>query len=165
MPFHGGFGLLNIHGIAKPAYRAYQLLHQLGSEQLPVDGNHATVDVWVIRGVNKTTVLATNWSLPQHPLENESISISLIHTAFPISVDITRIDTENANAKRVWVAMGEPEYLSGNELQQLNIASELESQPLPFKFKDHSVVLDFTLPQQSIASITLKFTPRGNSLN
>ncbi len=32
VPFQGGFGLLNIHGIAKPIYRAFQLLHGLGSE-------------------------------------------------------------------------------------------------------------------------------------
>ena len=30
-PFHGGFGLLNIYGIPKPAYRAFELLHKLGS--------------------------------------------------------------------------------------------------------------------------------------
>ena len=50
VPFHGGFGLLNIHGIAKPAYRAYELLHHVGTELLPVEGAHATVDAWVIRG-------------------------------------------------------------------------------------------------------------------
>ena len=38
IPFQGGFGLLNIHGIAKPAYRAFQLLHELGTEMLPVEG-------------------------------------------------------------------------------------------------------------------------------
>ena len=32
MPYHGGFGLLNIYGIPKPAYRAYELLHRLGNE-------------------------------------------------------------------------------------------------------------------------------------
>ena len=25
VPFHGGFGLLNIHGIAKPSYRAFEI--------------------------------------------------------------------------------------------------------------------------------------------
>ena len=40
--------MLNIHGIAKPSYRAYQLLHRLGFEQLPVTGSHSTVDVWVV---------------------------------------------------------------------------------------------------------------------
>ncbi|MGH8527754.1 MAG: GH39 family glycosyl hydrolase, partial [Gammaproteobacteria bacterium] len=43
VPFHGGFGLLNLHGIAKPTYRAFQLLHELGTERLLVDGLHETV--------------------------------------------------------------------------------------------------------------------------
>lgn len=30
VPFHGGFGLLNLHGIPKPTYRAYELFHRLG---------------------------------------------------------------------------------------------------------------------------------------
>jgi xylan 1,4-beta-xylosidase len=49
VPFHGGFGLLNLHGIAKPTYHAFKLLHRVGTEQLPVDGSHATVDAWVLR--------------------------------------------------------------------------------------------------------------------
>ena len=49
VPFHGGFGLLTIHGIAKPSYRAMQLLHRLGHERLLVTGAHATVDAWVVR--------------------------------------------------------------------------------------------------------------------
>eukprot|EP01051_Picozoa_sp_SAG22_P001473 SAG22_NODE_58_length_23645_cov_16.637943_13_plen_1140_part_00 len=32
--FNGNFGLVNIHGIPKPAYRAFQLLHELGDELL-----------------------------------------------------------------------------------------------------------------------------------
>lgn len=36
VPFHGGSGLLNLHGIPKPTYRAYELLHHLGSEMLLV---------------------------------------------------------------------------------------------------------------------------------
>jgi xylan 1,4-beta-xylosidase len=30
-PFHGGFGLLTAHGIAKPSYRAFELLHGLAT--------------------------------------------------------------------------------------------------------------------------------------
>lgn len=33
-PFHGGFGLLNMQGIAKPAFYAYQLLNKLGNNEL-----------------------------------------------------------------------------------------------------------------------------------
>ncbi len=36
--FQGGFGLLTLQGVAKPSYRAFELLHRLGVEELPVDG-------------------------------------------------------------------------------------------------------------------------------
>lgn len=32
------FGLINLHGIPKPTYRAYQLLHETGDQRLPVTG-------------------------------------------------------------------------------------------------------------------------------
>ena len=32
----GMFGLINLHGIPKPTYRAYQLLHETGRERLQV---------------------------------------------------------------------------------------------------------------------------------
>ena len=37
-PFHGGFGLMTVHGTPKPAYRAFQLLHGAGFQRLNVDG-------------------------------------------------------------------------------------------------------------------------------
>ena len=38
VPFHRGFGLLNLQGIANPTYRAFEPLHKLGTERLLVDG-------------------------------------------------------------------------------------------------------------------------------
>eukprot|EP00039_Didymoeca_costata_P003397 m.67388 g.67388 ORF g.67388 m.67388 type:complete len:661 (+) comp11885_c0_seq2:62-2044(+) len=35
--FHGAFGLVNLHGIPKPTYRAYQLLHETGDTQVVVE--------------------------------------------------------------------------------------------------------------------------------
>ena len=49
VPFHGGFGLLTIHGIPKPAYRAFELMHRLGTDRLVVDGTHHTLDAWAVR--------------------------------------------------------------------------------------------------------------------
>jgi hypothetical protein len=34
--FHGMFGMINLHGIPKPTWRAYQLLHETGDVRLPV---------------------------------------------------------------------------------------------------------------------------------
>jgi xylan 1,4-beta-xylosidase len=68
IPFHGGFGLLNLQGIPKPTYRAFQLLHGIGNELLPIQGAHETVDAWVVRGETAVSVLFTNHALPRHPI-------------------------------------------------------------------------------------------------
>ena len=160
VPFHGGFGLLNIHGIAKPVYRAYQLLHRLGSEQFPVEGGHATVDVWVVQGENEITVLGTNSGFPRHPMASEQVCVLLTHAAPPATVDITRIDARNANAKSAWVAMGEPEYLSAGQVRRLDAASELKPRALPYKYTNEAIALAFTLPPQSVASLSVQFKLR-----
>lgn len=38
-PFHGGFGLMNVDGLRKPAFFAYQFLAELYSDEIPVDGS------------------------------------------------------------------------------------------------------------------------------
>ncbi|BDF45772.1 hypothetical protein CE91St56_28950 [Lachnospiraceae bacterium] len=38
-PFHGGFGLITMHGIKKSSYYAYKMLHQLGEWELERDEN------------------------------------------------------------------------------------------------------------------------------
>src|SRR2546430_16801725 len=75
VPFHGGFGLLNLHGIPKPVYRAFELLHGLGNELLLVDGIHHSVDAWVARKGNDVTVLLTNHALPRHLIGTEHILV------------------------------------------------------------------------------------------
>ena len=77
VPFHGGFGLLNLHGIPKPVYRAFELLHHLGTDQLSVQGTHETVDAWVVRKEHSATVLMTNHAQPRHPIATELVSIQV----------------------------------------------------------------------------------------
>ena len=35
-PFYGGYGLLTVNGVAKPAYRAFEMLNTAGDQRLPV---------------------------------------------------------------------------------------------------------------------------------
>jgi xylan 1,4-beta-xylosidase len=44
-PFHGGFGLLTVQGIRKPAYFAYRYLNELGDQELATTDDNA----WVCR--------------------------------------------------------------------------------------------------------------------
>lgn len=159
VPFHGGFGMLNIYGLAKPVYRAYQLLHRLGDEQLAVAGDHPTVDCWVVRGANRIDVLCSNGALPRHPIKEVEVHIKLTHSARPAAVHIARIDADHANVKTSWVAMGEPRYLTARQLKSLHAASDLRSRVLPVEYADDTLELTFTAPEQSVALITIEFEP------
>jgi xylan 1,4-beta-xylosidase len=162
VPFHGGFGLLNIHGIAKPVYRAFELLHALGTEMLPVEGNHPTVDAWAVRGAGFTTLLLTNYALPRHPIATETIQITLNNARSPIQATIRRIDSDHANAKRRWQEMGSPEYLSAAIVTELNTISRCEPEPQPFDFRNGALSVDVTMPPLAVAAVTLRFAARDS---
>jgi xylan 1,4-beta-xylosidase len=153
VPFQGGFGLLNIHGIAKPAYRAFQLLHELGTQMLPVEGNHETVDAWFVRGDQRSTLMLTNFALPRHPIKTEQVIFAL-NSAKPATIaSIQRIDLEHANAKRHWEQMGMPEYLSAATVDELKSLSQLQSQPLPIEEKTGAFSIEVSMSPQSVAAI------------
>lgn len=157
VPFHGGFGLLNIHGIAKPAYRAFQLLHELGTELLQIAGSHETVDIWLIRGIKSATLMLTNFALPRHPIASESVAVTLKGLAPATVASIQRIDLDHANAKRRWEQMGKPEYLSAAIVAELDGVSQLEEAPLAFSVDGGVGSFEVTMPPQSVAAIRLRY--------
>ena len=157
VPFHGGFGLLNLYGIAKPAYRAFQLLHRLGFELLEVSGTHATVDAWVIRADKAATVIMTNLAMPRHPIHTELVNLRLQDAPAPRAAWIERIDEDHANPRRLWRKMGEPEYLSALQVAQLESASTLRKVAQPWSQESGNNNLAIALPPQSVAAITIEF--------
>jgi xylan 1,4-beta-xylosidase len=157
VPFHGGFGLLNIHGIAKPVYRAFELLHALGTDLMSVEGGHSTVDAWTIKDAESVTVLLTNYALPRYPIATESIHMTLIAAQSPTQVTIRRIDSDHANAKRRWQEMGSPKYPNAANIEELNTASLCQSEPHPFGFEGGTIDFDVTLPPLSVAAVTVQF--------
>ena len=159
VPFHGGFGLLNLHGIAKPTYRAFELLHRLSTEQLQVDGLHQTVDAWVVRGKQAVTVLLTNSALPRHPIERQRVQVQLSDAHRPRAAYLERIDEEHANPKKLWQDMGEPKYLSAKEVELLQAASRTVREPQSWKYEERVIHLDIEPPPQAVAAIPMEFTP------
>jgi xylan 1,4-beta-xylosidase len=159
VPFHGGFGLLNLHGIAKPAYRAFELLHKLGHERLLVDGAHDTVNVWVTRENGRITVLLVNHALPRHAITDERVRVNLAHAPEPSIAWVERIDEHHANAKRRWQAFGAPEYLAGATLEQLHEASRVTRQACPWDRLDDRLAFDIDLPPHAVASLSVECAP------
>jgi xylan 1,4-beta-xylosidase len=157
VPFHGGFGLLNLHGIPKPMYRAFGLLHHLGNECLPIEGTHSAVDAWVVRRDCALAVLLTNHALPRHPIETTHVHVQIANGPCPLAAYAERIDEEHANAKRVWQEMGAPEYLRQHQVEKLQEASEVVRQPHPWSFQNGTLHLDIRLLPHAVAAITVEF--------
>jgi xylan 1,4-beta-xylosidase len=162
-PFHGGFGLLSLHGIPKPVYRAFELLRDLGTEQSLVDGLHETVDCSLVQGDSKVTILLTNHTTPGHSIESEQLEIRLDNAREPLAAYTRRIDDDHANPKRLWLEMGQPEYLHRKQVEQLEEASQLVIEKQRFSYRDGVVGLKISLPPHAVAAITIEFKPRANA--
>jgi xylan 1,4-beta-xylosidase len=154
--FHGGFGLLTLHGIPKPTYRALELLHALGTERFAIDGAHDTVDAWVVRGQGELTVLLTNHALPRHPIEVEEVRVELAGIAPPLSASIARVDADHGNPRRAWEEMGSPEYPSDAQLAAIEDASRLVPEPIAWRAREGGIAVECALPPHSVAAIRLE---------
>ncbi len=157
VPFHGGFGLLTIHGIAKPSYRAFQLLHRLGHERLAVTGEHATVDAWVVRDGARVAVVLVNRAFPGHPIERETVNVRLHAASSPIVAWLERIDEDHCNPRRLWEALGSSPYPDPAELAALHAASELRREVMTVQDTSDGCMFHLDVPPDGIACVTLEF--------
>jgi xylan 1,4-beta-xylosidase len=156
IPFHGGFGLLNLYGIPKPSYRAYQLLSGIGESILPVSGKHPTADIWITIKPGILKLLITNWALPKHPIKTEIIRIHLKNVGEILSSFIERIDDTHANARQAWLEMGQPSSLTPDQVSALELASSLVKEQIHIIYEGKSAFIDINMPPQGTACITLE---------
>lgn len=70
-PFHGGFGLLNLQGLAKPTFFSYRFLNQLAANELHNDDPRS----WFCYDKNTLTALLWDYSHPQQDASNQEYFI------------------------------------------------------------------------------------------
>lgn len=157
VPFHGGFGLLTIHNIAKPVYRAFEFLHRLGTKRLHIDGIHETVNCWVVVKDRSAIALLTNHAYPRHPIESETARLDFRNLDPPKKVHLERIDEDHVNPKKLWLEIGSPDYLRKDQVQKLQDASVLIQKPHKFHFENGNLILTVDLLPHSVTAVTLEF--------
>jgi xylan 1,4-beta-xylosidase len=121
--FHGGFGLLNVYGTPKPAYRAFQLLHEGGEQRMAVtnttsvsttDAELTTAATCVDGGVLVTSngsfvnIFLYNHQISGDPGSNCTLTIAVSGTtaAAVAKATIARIDQTHSNPKASFVTLG-----------------------------------------------------------
>lgn len=142
-PFHGGFGLQNVYGVEKPAYRLFQLFHGLGTRRLVVETQgESTVELLAVKTETGLRLLAHNHNVPGEPIEAQQVEIDLKGFAPVTKLSLAKIDQDHCNPKKAWEAMGCPEYLNDGQIQSLRQASQLswEEGTLSFTVEPHGVV-------------------------
>ena len=61
--------------------------------------------------------------------------------------------------RRRWLEMGEPEYLSRSQVEQIEAASRLVKEPLGFSYENRTIRFDVGLPPHAVAAVTLDLAP------
>ncbi|MDL2353887.1 MAG: glycosyl hydrolase [Pseudomonadota bacterium] len=164
VPFHGGFGLFNLHGIKKPIYSAFAMLGALGERHYPLLQDHPTVQLWIGDSAGDATVahvLCINQAMPRHPIGAEDIALRL--NARPgqraRAVTLACIDDAHANPAQAWRAMGQPEYLSPAQVAALKAAALPLPVALAFCQDGAELALDFALAAQSVTLLRIDWEP------
>jgi xylan 1,4-beta-xylosidase len=148
-PFYGGFGLIAADDIPKPAFAAFQLLHQLGDQRIAIDSDSALLT----RRKDGTLVLAVwNYAPPGPGGSGKTITLELKGTP-PKKIVISRVDRDHGDVRPLYEKMGSPRYPTPKQIRALRQAAEL---PAPEKRGLKNGKLTLTLPPQGLAVIELK---------
>jgi xylan 1,4-beta-xylosidase len=130
-PFHGGFGLLTIQGIPKPAFYAYQFMNKLGKTELKntdtrswvtkTDNGGIQLLLWNFTNtlpdsVNNQTYYIQD--LPSKPKGNVKVNISNV-PAGKYSMEIYKVGYRVNDAYTEYVDMGKPKQLNKQQVEEL----------------------------------------------
>lgn len=150
--YHGGFGLQTYAGVAKPTYRLFQLYHGLGEIRLGVEANtgESFVELIATQTASGYRLIAYNHNIESEPIFTEEFEIDLDNLGKIKEVIYYRIDDEHANGKALWDKIGNPEYVTRDQVAQLHQASELKAESM----LPHNR-LKFVIPPHGIIGIDL----------
>ena len=121
-PFYGGFGLMAADSIPKPAYNAFQILHELGDERIAVDDSSVLV---TRRKDGSLAVAAWNMVPPDQTGSTKTIHLRFEHLPAGRRAFISRVDREHGDVHPAYEHMGQPLYPTQQQIKALQQAAQL----------------------------------------
>ncbi len=156
-PFHGGFGLLNIQGLPKPAYYAYAMLASLGETELVCED----ADAYVCRNDEEVQILFWNSvdleqdapsqeffarPLPAKAIEDATVALSGLVAGKTYEVSIETVGYRSGDVYNAYLDANFEELPTRKQITELIEVSR----PQKRKFSvtaDGSGTLRITIPQ------------------
>lgn len=133
------FGLVGMRGVPRPSFNTFVLLHRLGDVQLETDDGPVLA---TRRKDGSVAILIWNL-LPQDPKQRSSMGDPMVQKEGQFvtqgetrvvrlrvqgrhgPVRISRVDNEHGNFNRAYKAMGDPQYPTSSQIEELKSASRL----------------------------------------
>jgi xylan 1,4-beta-xylosidase len=144
--FHGNYGLLNLQGLRKPPYHAFQALGMMGTQRVDVAGSSldALTNAVATRGGNTFELLVYSYD-PDDARSSLEVAVDLPRDS--ADVTIHRISDTDNNILSNWKEMGSPDYLKRSQLEALRGANQFRASPekIQVKTSDNSPVAHFRM--------------------
>lgn len=162
VPFHDGYGLVNMQGLPKPSFRAMQLLHELGSMGLQLTQSpQAPVSVSATFDGTNVLVLVTNFQLLAEHNGSRTVEVAVASSALSaqhgkeLVGTLRRVDDDHANAHTAWVDMGRPRSLSVLQRAELLNSSQIASEDVSIAGNTSHAWFTVQVPRQGIAAVQI----------
>lgn len=143
-PFYGGYGLIAERSIPKPAYNAFVMLHQLGSERLQI----ANEDALVTRGRDGLAIALWNYAEPGESMPDKQFVIGLAGSKYK-HARVQLVDPARGSSLAAWKQLGSPQLPTLEQIKQLRAAAQL---PAPTV---QDLDQPIRIPAQGLALVTL----------
>jgi xylan 1,4-beta-xylosidase len=148
-PFYGGYGLIAVGSIPKPAYDAFQLLHKLGNQRIALGSDSA---LFTRRDDGSLVLAVWNYAPPDEVGSSRTVTLRFKNTNVGQAL-VWRLDTAHGDFHALYQKMGEPRYPTPSQIQELRAAAALKA---PTKEELKSDELTLTLPAHGLAVIEMK---------
>jgi xylan 1,4-beta-xylosidase len=151
-PFYGGFGLLAAGGIPKASFNDFALLHQLGSERIPVESD----SVLATRRADGSVVVAVwNYAAPGAEGAPREIALSFRGLSGVKRARITRVDRDHGSSLTAWQEMGRPDVPTREQQQKLRESGKMAAPEIRGLPTQDPAILTLRLPAHCLALVEI----------
>ncbi|MGH8317045.1 MAG: GH39 family glycosyl hydrolase [Steroidobacteraceae bacterium] len=148
-PLWGGFGLLTIGSVPKPAYNAFVMLHQLGKTRIPDTQPGVLI---TRRRDGELAVALWNPFVDGQQRGSHTFVLQLSSPPFPEQAQVQILDAARGDLNAAYLKMGRPRYPTPAQYRQLQQAARL---PPPWQVPVNGGAVRVTVPESGLALVIL----------
>ena len=165
--FHGGFGLMTIDGIRKPAWFAYKYLNALHGREVPT----ADPQSWAASDGRQAAAIVWDWRLPDQKTSNRPYYTKL-HPSTAVApasirfahlkpgsyrLEVRRTGLEHNDPQSAWIKMDKPTHLSADQLAKLKLLTrDLPERSVTVRVTAGSYSLNLPMNSHDVVLVTME---------